>query len=78
MERVKSVGPWADVIDDFHAHLDANGIDPRKADIKLGAMVEIDPKAEELAGPSATPQAKAIWTGRDRGYRKPFVLPEEA
>jgi len=76
IERVKGLKPWADVIEEFHAHLDANGIDPKKADIKLGAMLEIDAKAEALTGPSATPEAKAIWTGEWRGYRKPFVVPD--
>jgi hypothetical protein len=77
LARVKGVKPWVDVIEEFHAHLDANEIDPKKADIKLGAMIEIDPKGEALKGPSATPQAKALWTGQDRGYRKPFVVPEK-
>ncbi len=76
LEKVKGVKPWAEVLDGFHAHLDANEIDPKKADIKLGAMLEIDPKKEELAGASATAQAKALWTGHERGYRKPFVFPE--
>ena len=60
---VKGFKPWAEVLDEFHAHLDANEIDPKKADIKLGAMLEIDPKAEALTGASATAQAKALWTG---------------
>ena len=77
LARVKGVRPWADVIEQFHAHLDANEIDPKKADIKLGAMLEVDPKAEALTGPTATPQAKALWTGQARGYRKPFVLPDK-
>jgi len=76
LERVKGYKPWADVLDQFHAHLEANEIDASKADIKLGSMLEIDPKAEALTGPSATPEAKALWTGHARGYRKPFVIPE--
>jgi hypothetical protein len=75
LEQVKGLKPWAQVIDDFHAHLDANEIDPKKADIKLGAMLEIDPKSEALAGASASDDAKALWEGRERGYRKPFDLP---
>ena len=78
LARVKGYKPWAQVIEEFHAHLDANGIDPKKSDIKLGAMLEIDAKAESLTGPSATPAAKALWTGQARGYRKPFVIPEKA
>ena len=77
LARVKGLKPWADVIEQFHAHLDANGIDPKKADIKLGAMLEVDAEAETLTGPSATPQAKALWTGQERGYRKPFVVPDK-
>ena len=77
LERVKDVKPWAAVIEEFHAHLEANEIDAKKADIKLGAMLEIDPKAETLTGASATAAAKAVWTGQYRGYRKPYVMPDE-
>ena len=66
--------PWADVIDEFHAHLEANNIDPKKAEIKLGAMLEIDPETETLKGATATAEAKAVWTGQDRGWRKGFEI----
>ena len=66
--------PWADVIDEFHAHLEANQIDAKKAEIKLGAMLEIDPETETLKGASATADAKAVWTGQDRGWRKGFEI----
>jgi len=77
LDRVKGCKPWADIIEQFHAHLDANEIDPAKADIKLGAMLEIDPATGQLTGPSATAAAKAFWNGADRGFRKPFTLPEK-
>ncbi|NQT89077.1 Gfo/Idh/MocA family oxidoreductase [bacterium] len=77
LARVKDCKPWAEVLDDLHTHLDANKIDPKKADLKLGAMLEIDPEKETLTGPSATAEAKAIWTGQTRGYRKGFVLPDK-
>jgi len=66
--------PWADVIDEFHAHLEANQIDPAKAEIQLGAMLEIDPETETLKGATATDEAKAVWTGQDRGWRKGFEI----
>jgi len=74
LAQVKGYKPWEEVIEGFHAHLEANEIDPAKADIKLGAMLEIDPKAECLTGPSATPKAKAVWTGEDRGWRGEFKI----
>ncbi|MFP4056778.1 MAG: Gfo/Idh/MocA family protein [Candidatus Brocadiia bacterium] len=76
VEQVEGCKPWAEVIEEFHAHLDANEIDPKKADIKLGGMLEIDPQRETLTGQSATAKAKGLWTGQERGYRKPFVPPQ--
>jgi len=72
--RVKGYKPWEEVVEGFHKHLEANEIDPKKADIQLGPMLEIDPKTETLKGPCATPQAKAVWTGADRGWRGEFKI----
>ena len=72
--RVKGYKPWEEVIDEFHAHLDANEIDPKKADIKLGPVIEIDPRRQTLTGAGATAAAKAIWTGQDRGWRKGYEI----
>ncbi|HUU30587.1 MAG TPA: Gfo/Idh/MocA family oxidoreductase [Phycisphaerae bacterium] len=72
--RVKGYRPWEEVIDEFHAHLDANEIDPKKADIRLGPVIEIDPDSQTLTGACATDEAKAIWTGEDRGWRKGYEI----
>jgi len=72
--RVKGYKPWEEVIDGFHAHLDANKIVPKKADIRLGPMLEIDPKTETLKGADATAEAKAVWTGQDRGWRGDYQI----
>jgi len=72
--RVKGYKPWEEVIDEFHAHMDANEIDPKKAEIKLGPMLEIDPKTETLKGTCATTKAKAVWTGQDRGWRGNYQI----
>ena len=72
--RVKGYRPWEEVIDEFHAHLDANEIDPKKADIRLGPVIEIDPDSQTLTGACATAEAKALWTGEDRGWRKGYEI----
>jgi predicted dehydrogenase len=70
---IKDFQPWNDMLGDFHAHLDANGIDPAKADIKLGAALEIDAEKETFVGPTATPAALALLR---REYREGFAVPE--
>jgi len=72
--RVEGCRPWEEVIDEFHAHLEANEIDPKKADIRLGPVIEIDPDSETLTGACATAEAKALWTGEDRGWRKGYEI----
>jgi len=59
-ERIKGFEPWADVLDSTYAHLEANGVDPAHADLKLGTMLEIDPQRETFIGPTATSEAKAL------------------
>ncbi|MEZ5324002.1 MAG: Gfo/Idh/MocA family oxidoreductase [Verrucomicrobiales bacterium] len=73
-EQIKGYQPWTDVIDDFYAHLEANEIDPKTEDIKLGAMLEIDPARETFIGESATPDALKLLR---RDYREGFVVPEQ-
>jgi predicted dehydrogenase len=70
---VKGFQPWNDVIGDFHEHLLANEIDDKSADIRMGAMLEIDPDKETFIGDSATPEALALLR---RDYRKGFEVPE--
>ncbi|MEZ5301488.1 MAG: hypothetical protein R3F11_12690 [Verrucomicrobiales bacterium] len=65
---------WNDVIDDFHAHLEANEIDPAKEDIRLGSLLEIDAEKETFVGDTATPEALALLT---REYRKGYEVPEK-
>ena len=72
--RVKGYKPWEEVIDEFHAHMDANEVDPKKADIQLGPVIEIDPRRQTLTGAGATAAAKAVWTGQDRGWRGDYKI----
>ena len=72
--QIKGFKPWNDVIEQFHRHLDANEIDLKTADVKLGSMLEVDAASETLVGPTATPAAKALLT---REYRRGFEVPEK-
>ena len=72
--RIKGYKPWEEVIDEFHAHMDANEVDPKKADIQLGPVIEIDPRRQTLTGAGATAAAKAVWTGQDRGWRGDYKI----
>lgn len=71
---IKGFAPWKDVIDEFHAHLEANEIDAAKADIQLGSMLEVDADQETFVGPTATPEALALLR---REYRKGFEVPDK-
>lgn len=73
-EQIKGFQPWNDVVDDFYGHMEANEIDVQKEDIKLGAMLEIDPAKETFVGESATPEALKLLR---RDYRKGFAVPEQ-
>jgi len=77
-EAVESYKPWQEVVEGFYEHLDANEIDPDKADIKLGPMLEVDPQTEQLRGPTATAKARSLMDGSWRGYRDGFEVPEDA
>jgi predicted dehydrogenase len=72
-ERVKAYAPWSDVIDEFHAHLDANEIDPAREEIKIGAVLDLDPQQETFIGTSATPDALGLLR---RSYRAGFEVPD--
>jgi predicted dehydrogenase len=72
MEIASDFAPWADTLDGFRAHVEANGVDPAMSDFRLSGVLEIDPAQETFAGPSATPQALALLS---REYREPFVVP---
>ena len=75
--RVEGYQPWNEVVEGFYEHLEANEIDPDEADIKLGPVLEIDPRTESLKGPSATDKARALMDGSLRGYRDGFEVPEK-
>ena len=62
---------WKQVIDEFHTHLDANGIDPAKEDIRLGAPLEFDAKKEVFTGSTAKKANKMLLR---ETYRKGFEL----
>jgi predicted dehydrogenase len=67
-------GPWAELVDGFNAHLEANKVDPKSPALKVSAMLELDPVKETFVGPSATPDALAMLR---REYRKGFEMPEQ-
>jgi predicted dehydrogenase len=77
MQRLQNSEPWQRLIEGFHEHTKANGVDLAKTDAKLGPMLEIDPERETFTGPTATDEAIGLLRGGERGYRKPFVVPEE-
>ena len=52
-EAALDLPQWKAVIDEFHTHLDANGIDASKEDIRLGAPLEFDAKKEVFTGKTA-------------------------
>jgi len=72
LEIAKDFKPWQELLDGFHANLQANKIDPEKAGLKVSSILEIDPAKETFTGPSATPKALALLT---RQYRKGYELP---
>jgi predicted dehydrogenase len=72
MEIARDFAPWAETLDGFRAHLEANGADPAMTDVRLSAILEIDPAKETFTGPGATPQALALLS---REYREPWVVP---
>jgi hypothetical protein len=72
LEAAKDFKPWGELLDQFHKHLDANGVDPKDPNLKLSGFLEFDPKQEKFTGPSATPEAQALLT---REYRKGYEVP---
>jgi predicted dehydrogenase len=73
-ELAKDFQPWSELLDQFHEHLEANGVDAAKAGLKLSSILEIDPQKEVFVGKSATPEAQALLR---REYRKPYVMPDQ-
>ncbi len=67
-------GPWAELVDGFNAHLEANKVDPKSPALKVSTVLELDPAKETFVGPSATPDALALLR---REYRKGFEMPEQ-
>lgn len=64
-------GPGTEAVDRLAAHLEANGIDPEKTPLKLGAALTVDSKTERFTGAGAD-QANALLKD---DYRKGFELP---
>jgi len=73
MDKIRSAfaDPAKEAIDRLAKHLEANGIDPAKTPLKLGAALAVDAKAERFTGPGAE-AANALLKG---DYRKGFELP---
>lgn len=65
---------WKEVIEDFHAHLQANEIDPGNENVRLGAMLEIDAENETFVGSTATTPALNLLT---RDYRRGYEVPSK-
>ncbi len=57
----------------FLAHLEANGVDPKKTKPTMGGWLELDPSGAKFTAPS--PLADKATTLLTREYRKPFVMP---
>jgi len=74
LEMAKDFAPWKELLDGFHAHLEAQKVDPVKAGLKVSSILEIDPQKETFVGPSATPEALKLLR---REYRTPFTMPEQ-
>ncbi len=72
-ERIRDFQPWRDVIEDFHDHVAANEIDLSAEEVRLGALLEIDERAETFVGESATPEALGLLR---REYRAGYEVPE--
>jgi predicted dehydrogenase len=72
LEAAKTFKPWSELLDDFYAHVEANGVDPAKAGIQVSSMLEIDPGKETFTGPGDPSKAKALLT---REYRKSYQFP---
>src|SRR5439155_3436952 len=54
MAAAPKFGPWAELMDGFNAHLEANKVDPKNPALKVSTMLELDPAKETFVGPSAT------------------------
>jgi predicted dehydrogenase len=63
----------AEAFDRFLAHLDANAIDLKKAPIRMGPMLTMDPQTERFTGPFSESANMLI----SRNYREPYVVPEK-
>jgi predicted dehydrogenase len=72
MEIARDFAPWAETLDGFRAHVEANGVDPAMSDFSLSAILEIEPAKETFTGPSATAGALSLLS---REYREPYVVP---
>ena len=70
----QSSGPWRELLDGFHAHLEAHQVDLAQANLKVSSALELDPAREMFTGASATPDALALLRGT---YRKPYTMPEQ-
>ena len=73
-DLAKNFQPWSELLEQFHTHLEANGVDATKSGLKLSSILEIDPRKEVFIGKSATPEAQALLR---REYRKGYVMPEQ-
>jgi predicted dehydrogenase len=73
-ERIKGNAPLAEAFGRMAGHLAANGLDPVKTAVTLGAPLTLDPEAERFTGENAA-EANALLTCE---YRQPFVVPQLA
>jgi predicted dehydrogenase len=72
-ERIKGIKSLEDSFDRFDNHLYSNRIDLKKSPIKLGPLLQFNPKEEKFSGDFSN-EANLLLT---REYRKPYVIPEK-
>ena len=74
-QSVKSNDQAAEAFERMKEHLVNNKVDLKTTPIILGPALTMDPKTERFTGQFAE-QANKYANDADRGYRKPYVVPE--
>jgi len=72
--ELNDFGPWQEILADLPEHLEANEIQLKAGDLRIGKMLDIDVANETIAGTAATPEALALIKPE---YRKGFEVPEK-
>jgi predicted dehydrogenase len=72
--ELKDFEPWQEILAELPAHLDANEIQLKSGDLRVGKMLEIDVANETIIGDAATAAALALIKPE---YRKGFEVPDK-